>query len=153
MSINCCGDVERAKLLTSSGDAAWDSLAQISLLKWKYTPAIYEGHPIKLCVRRKIRVVFEEPRVLSLAEIEVQNYAKADSVYNALLQGSDFTTLCLHCSISKSKERNGVLGSINIKHFNDDIRVELANLDEGEFTKPLAYGDHYVIYKRLKLNN
>jgi len=153
MVINCCGDVERAKLLTRSGDAVWDSLAQLSLLKWKYLPAVYEGHPVKLTVRRKIRLVFEEPKIFSLAEIEIKNIEKADSVYNALISGSDFTTLCLHCSISKSKERNGLLGNVNIKHFSNDIQTQIANLDEGECTKPLAYGDHFVIYKRLSLNN
>jgi len=48
MRINCCGDVERAKILTPSGNAQWDSLAQLSLLNWKYSQAIYEGNPVEL---------------------------------------------------------------------------------------------------------
>jgi hypothetical protein len=153
MLISCCGKVERAKLLTSSGDAEWDSLAQLSFLNWKYTPAIYEGHPIKLSIRRKIKVVFEDPKIYSLAEIQLQNYNQADSVYNALLDGADFALLAFNCSISDSKILNGNLGNVNIKHFNEDIRVALANLHEGEFTEPLVYADHFVIYKRLGLNN
>ena len=153
MVISCCGNVERAKLLTSSGDAEWDSLAQLSFLNWKYSPAIYEGHPIKLSIRRKIKVVFEDPKIYSLAEIQLQNFNQADSVYNALLNGIDFALLAHKCSISESKILNGNLGNVNIKHFNEDIRIALANLDEGEFTEPLSYGDHYVIYKRLRLNN
>jgi hypothetical protein len=153
MVISCCGKVERAKLLTSSGDLEWDSLAQLSLLKWKYTPAVYEGHPIKLSVRRKIRVVFEDPKVYSLAEIHLQNYYQADSVYKVLVNGTDFSLLALKCSISDSKILNGNLGNVNIKHFSEDIRIALANLNEGEFTEPLVYGDHYVIYKRQSLNN
>ena len=62
MVISCCGKVERAKLLTGSGDAIWDSLAQLSLLDWKYSPAIYNGHPIKLTIKRNVKVVFEDPR-------------------------------------------------------------------------------------------
>lgn len=153
MVISCCGKVERAKLLTSSGDPVWDSLAQISLMKWKYCPAVYEGHPIKLSVRRKIRVVFDEPKVLSLGEIHLKNFTQADSVYNALLAGSDFSLLAMTCSISDSKIFNGKLGNVNIKHYSDEIRKALANLDEGEFTKPIVFGDHFVIYKRLQLNN
>lgn len=49
--------------------------------------------------------------------------------------------------------QNGNLGNVNIKYFNRDIREAFRDLDEGEFTKPLSYGDHYVIYKRLVLNN
>jgi hypothetical protein len=153
MLIDCNGDVERAKLLTSNGDPVWDSLTQLSLLKWKYSPAIYDGHPIKLAIRRKVKVIFEDPKFYSLAEIQLQNSEKADSVYKELLMGTDFSILAIKCSISDSKILYGNLGNVNIKHFNENIRVALAMLDEGEFTKPLAYGDRYVIYKRLKLNN
>lgn len=153
MVISSCGKVERAKLLTSSGDPVWDSLAQISLMKWKYCPAIYEGHPIKLTVRRKIKVVFDNPKVYSLAEIQLQNFEKADSVYKALLSGADFCLLACNCSVSESKSSKGLLGCVNIKRYNDQIKNALAKLDEGEFTEPLPYGDRFVIYKRLHLNN
>lgn len=153
MVISCCGKVERAKLLTSSGDSEWDSLAQLSLLNWTYSPAVYQDHPVRLTIRRKVKVIFEEPKFLPLAEIQLQNNDQADSVYNALLNGIDFAILAHNCSISDSKILNGNLGIVNIKHFSKDIRAALNNLDEGEFTAPLLYGDHYVIYKRLMLNN
>jgi parvulin-like peptidyl-prolyl isomerase len=153
MLVNINGDVERAKLLTGSGDETWDSLAALSLLDWKYTPAIYDGHPIKLMVRRKIKVIFVEPKVISLAEIQIDNLAQADSVYNALLSGADFTTLVLKYSISPTRKIKGYLGEVNIKHFSESISVALSNLNEGEFTKPLSYGEHFIIFKRLKLYN
>ena len=153
MLINTNGDVERAKLLTGSGDETWDSLAALSLLDWKYTPAIYGGHPIKLMVRRKIKVVFVEPKVLSLTEIQLDNLAQADSVYHALLSGTDFTSLVLKYSISPTREKKGFLGDVNIKHFSDNISVALSELDEGEFTKPLRYGEHYIIFRRSKIYN
>ena len=153
MQINADGDVERAKILNGTGDEIWDSLAVLSLLKWKYSPAVYDGHPIKLLIRRKIRVVFVEPKVIPLVEIELQNYELADSVYNALLSGADFTFLVKKYSISSSRESNGYLGNINIRHYSDNIRDALSNLAEGEFTKPLKYGDYYVIFKRVRLNN
>jgi hypothetical protein len=46
-----------------------------------------------------------------------------------------------------------MLGQINIKHFSSDISTALNELGEGEFTKPIPYGDHFIIYKKLKLNN
>jgi parvulin-like peptidyl-prolyl isomerase len=153
MLVNANGDVERANLLTGSGDEVWDSLAALSLLDWKYSPAIYDGHPIKLMVRRKIKVIFVEPKVVSLAEIQLDNLLQADSVYTALLSGADFTTLVLKYSISPSREIKGYLGDVNIKHFSDNISIALSDLNEGEFTKPLRYGEHYIIFKRLNLYN
>ena len=153
MLINANGGVENAKLLTSSGDAVWDSLAELSFLKWKYSPAIYDGHPIKLMVHTDLKVIFAEPKVLSLAEIQVDNLAQADSVYSALLRGADFTSLVLKYSTSNSRDRNGLLGEVNIKHFSESISDALDQLTEGEFTKPMYYGEHYIIFKRQKLNN
>ena len=153
MLVNANGDVEKAKLLTGSGDETWDSLAALSLLDWKYTPAIYDGHPIKLMLRRKIKVVFVEPKVLSLSEILLDNFVQADSVYRALLDGADFTSLVLKYSISPTREIKGYLGDVNIKHFSDNISFALSELDEGEFTKPLRYGENFIIFKRLKLYN
>jgi hypothetical protein len=153
MQINIHGEVERAKLLTSSGDAEWDSLAELSLLKWKYSPAIYDGHPIKLLISRKIRVVFAEPIIFSIAEIQLDNREVADSVYQALLNGADFNLLVQNHSTSDSKTNNGFIGNVNVKHFSEDISFELSQLKEGEFTKPLNFGDHYIIFKRIKLNN
>ena len=153
MLINTNGDVEKAKLLTGTGDAVWDSLAALSFLQWKFSPAIYDGHPIKLIVRRNIKVVFAEPKILSLAEIQLDNPVQADSVYSALLRGDDFTSLALKYSTSSSRYKNGLLGDVNIEHFSEYIRDALNRLTEEEFTKPLEYGEHYIIFKRLKLNN
>ncbi len=81
--------------MTGSGDPSWDSLAQLSLLEWKYSPAIYNGNPIKLLVRRNIKVIFVEPKIFSLAEILFADYLKADSVYNMLMDGDDFLSSCI----------------------------------------------------------
>lgn len=153
MQINANGDVERAKLLTGSGDAVWDSLTVLSLLKWKYSPAVYNGHPVKLTIRRKVQVVFMEPKVLPLAEIQLDDLVIADSVYKALLNGADFTMLVLKYSTSDSKSNNGLIGNVNVKHFSEEISLALSRLKEGEITKPLNYGEHYIIFKRLELNN
>lgn len=150
MLVNTNGDVERAKLLTRSGDATWDSLALLSLLKWKYSPAMLEDHPIKMLVRSKIIVLFSQPIIISLTEIELKNQAQADSVYNALMSGADFTELVSKYSISSSRNNKGLLGEVNVKLFSKNISTVLAELDEDEFTKPLSYGDHFIIFKRLK---
>lgn len=149
MLIDTNGNVERAKLLTGSGDETWDTLAVQSLLKWKYQPATFDGSPIKLLVRTKIRVVFTDPVFLSLAEIELTNNLLADSVYRELKRGKDFYELVFKFSVSSSKINNGVLGEVNIKLYSKNITSALYELKPGEFTKPLMYGDHFIIFKRL----
>jgi parvulin-like peptidyl-prolyl isomerase len=153
MMIDTNGNVLRARILNGTNDPVWDSLAVLSLLDWKYTPAIYGGHPINLLVRRKVKVVYAEPRYISLAEIQCDSREDADTVYSALLNGIDFTSLVLNYSTSSSKARNGLIGDVNVKYFSDDISLAISQLNEGEFTKPLSYGNHFIIYKRLKLNN
>lgn len=153
MMIDTDGNVARARILNGTNDPVWDSLAVLSLMDWKYTPAIYGGHPINLLVRRKVKVVYSEPRYISLAEIQCNRREDADSVYSALLNGIDFTSLVLTYSTSSSKVRNGLIGDVNVKHFSDEISLAISRLNEDEFTKPLSYGNHFIIYKRLKLNN
>jgi hypothetical protein len=153
MLVNEKGDVERAKILTHTGDALWDSLATLSLLKWKFDPAIQNGIPVKILIRRRIQVKFEEPEMMSLAEILFKNYDQADSVYKALLNNADFNELVRKYSISPTRDRNGVIGSVEIRHYAKDISRALSKLKEGDFTKPLAYGEAYVIFKRLEYNN
>lgn len=149
MMIDANGDVERVKLLSTSGDETWDTLAVQSLLKWKYQPAIYDGNPIKMLVRTKIRVVFADAVMLSLAEIELENYQLADSVYRELERGKDFSELVSRFSISPSKDKNGILGEVNIKLYSKNISNILGQLKPGEYTKPLSYGEHFIIFKRL----
>jgi hypothetical protein len=148
--INENGDVEKANLLTSSGDATWDSLTAVSLLAWKFSPAIVDGKPIRLTIRRKFIVLYEQPVFVSLAEIQVKDISLADSIYKALVNGSDFSMLAIKYSISSSQELKGYLGRVDLKHFSKDIFDILSKLNEGEFTLPIKYGENYIIFKRLR---
>lgn len=153
MLIDENGNVEQAKMLTNTGDNDWDSLAVQSLLSWKFTPATINGSPVKLLIRRKVMVVFEQPKIISLAEIMFDNYEQADSVYKDLLNGADFYELALIYSISPSRSKKGFLGNVNVNHYSDDISFVLKRLEEGNFTAPLRYGKYFVIFKCLKHNN
>lgn len=150
MLINENGDVERVKMLKSSGDKEWDSLAAISLYSWKFSPALKNGNPVSLSIRRKFVVVFENPKYMMLAEIQLKNLQIADSVYKALTEGADFSSLAVLFSSSPSKERKGLLGRVDIRNYSREIYKVLADLDEDEFTKPLKYGEQYIIFKRMK---
>lgn len=153
MVIDENGNVEKAKIIRSSGDQLWDSLATISLLKWQFTPSLINNIPTKSLIRRRIKVDFVDPYTITLAEIICNSRTDADSVYFKLLQGIEFDKLVESYSISKSKNINGIIGKVNIKHYNEEIRNKLSHLKIHEFTQPLEYGNYFAIFKRLKDHN
>jgi hypothetical protein len=146
------GKVNRVKLLNSSGDENWDYLAQSSFVKWEFSPALFNGEPIEILIRRKVKLYYMEPRILRLAEICCKDQKDADSVYSALKAGAKFSEMVNKFSISPSKENDGVVGEVDIRYYTTKIRTSLSSLSEEEYTKPMPYGDHYIIYKRLKGN-
>ena len=150
MLISPDGSVDRANFVKSSGDKDWDAQAITSIMKWKFTPPMYNEKPIKLLIRRKIKIQFAEPEIINLAEIVIINSKQADSVYKALIAGADFNQMVNKFSISPSRLNNGILGETNIQNYSRNIWSILSNLKEGEFTPPISYGPNYVIFKRLK---
>lgn len=144
------GTVEQAKILRTSGDKTWDFLAEASLLKWEFSPALLDGQPIKILIKRQVKVVFADPVTIPLAEMQFNTLAEAESVYYNLKRGMDFGELAGAHSVSASKQAGGVLGEVDIQYYSSEIRRILFNLNEEEFTNPIAYGDHYIIFKRLK---
>lgn len=144
------GNVEYAKLLESSGDRIWDSLTVLSLYEWKFSPAKQNGKPVKAKIRRKVNVLFLEPREITLAEIILNNREEADSIFKWLKSGYGFDDLAEKYSLSPTKKSGGQIGRIDINHYSDEIRRVLSNLQINEFTKPLLYGNYFAIFKRLK---
>lgn len=153
MLIDKDGKVERAKLITGSGDKAWDYLAETSLLKWEFSPALLDNDPVEILVRRKIVLQYVEPQAIALSEILCERKSAADSMYSMLTAGSNFSKLAKEYSVSPTKDQGGYLGKVDIRYYCKEIRQILSNLSEDEFTKPVVYGEHYVIFKRMKDNN
>jgi TonB family protein len=146
------GVVKRVKLVNSSGDAAWDKLAESSFMKWQFSPAQLNGEPAEVLIRRKVRLIYLQPEIVRLAEITVKDSKEAETVYNALRKGADFDELVKEYSVSPSKEHNGVVGKVDLRYYAKSLREPLSKLKLDEYTRPLPYGDHYVIYKRIKEN-
>ena len=147
------GSVGDVKLLTKSGSPEWDSLATIALTKWRFSPAMLGGKPIRTLIRRKIIVKFAEPEYMNLAEILCDNKSAADSVYGELKNGEDFGSLARNCSISQSKNTYGMLGEVNLQRYTLEMQEVLMKLKPGEFTEPIKYGNNYIIFKRLHNTN
>ncbi len=147
--VNSDGSVRDAVLLTPSGFRNWDASALQEIRKWRFSPAVDRGKPIPLWIRQTVRIHFEVPMFMPLAEFVCTGAALADSVYRLLKSGEPFELLAKQFSVVTSRERGGVLGKVDVRTFPAEIRRELAKLRDGEFTGPLVLGQRYIIYKRL----
>lgn len=143
------GTVEHARLVSSSGDASWDSLAERSIKQWRYAPPMRNGTPTDVWVHQTIVVQFDDPILMSLSSLSAYNQSQADSLYALLKRGTDFEALVQQFAAG-SHERGGSLGMVDIRTYAPRVREALRDLREGEYTNPIRVGDKYVIYKRVK---
>jgi len=144
------GTVEHARLLHSSGDPLWDSLAEQSILHWRYAPPVRNGEPIAVWVNQQIVVQFDDPILMALMQLSTPSKSVADSLYSLLEKGADFETLVRGFAGASPGQRGGFLGTVDVRTYAPRVRDALKELHEGEFTHPLRTGGNFVIYKRLK---
>jgi TonB family protein len=143
------GSVEHARLVTSSGDVSWDSLAEQSIMQWRYAPPLRNGVPTDVWVHQQIVVQFDDPILVPLSQLCAYNQSQADSLYSLLINGVDFETLVRQFA-GGVLERGGFLGTVDIRTFAPRVREALKSLHEGEFTHPLRVGNKFVMFKRVK---
>ena len=148
--VNEGGSVSIAKLQQSSGDEHWDSSAETRLLQWKFIPAKMGDKPVRLWIRQRITLRFEDPQELFLSAIECENWGQADSLYGQLIAGVDFGQLAALHGNSKSRAMRGSLGLVELHQYPLTVRTALLQLKEGEFTKPLQCGERSIIFRREK---
>ncbi len=144
------GSVRYARLLNTSGNIEWDSAALTAVKHWIYSPAVYQGKPVRLWLHQTATVQFSQPYLVPLAEIICSTRAEADSAFTRLEQGCQFCDMVLMYSISTSREQKGSLGEVNIRLYPDYIEHQLEQLAENQFTKPIKYGEKFIIFKRIK---
>lgn len=144
------GTVANIRLRRASGDAAWDSLAVASIKQWRFTAARFENRSVSTWFRLKLTVKYANPIYLPLAEILCNREEDADSVYAALERGEDFGELAMKYSAAPSRLMRGLLGEVDINLYAENIFKAIHQLSVGEFTKPLKFGEQFVIFKRLQ---
>lgn len=149
LQIGTDGSVMRAVLDHWSGDPEWDSLAVRNIRHWRFTPALYNGTPVRLWIDLHACVRCEEPVLRALAEIVLPTRVMADSVYTLLQQGGEFEHMASLYSIAPSRAQRGRLGEVDIHRFPDDVHEVLRDLKLNEYTSPLAVGSYFCIYKRV----
>ncbi|MDR3626529.1 MAG: energy transducer TonB [Ignavibacteriaceae bacterium] len=142
------GSVGKVKMITGSGNSLWDSLAAETILKWKYSPAHVDHHNIRIWMRQIAIVEYQDPQFIQLAEILCPTIEEADSIYAALENGKNFDELAALQKTLPDFDKNGDLGNVDIRLYPERIRHTLAFLTKDSYTKPLKYGDNYVIFKR-----
>ncbi len=144
------GSVDNVRLMGTSGDPSWDSLAVQSVHRWRFTAARYQGQPTAVWIRQEVTVIFQQPTRLPLAEIVLNTSGVADSLYALLMRGAPFDSLARECSVSESRNRGGALGMVDLSLYPQRVREELSKLGEGDITRPVRIGDTYVIFKMLR---
>ena len=135
------GTVENVKMLGSSGDADWDSLALQSMRQWRYATPRRDGLPVDAWFRQLVVVQIQEPIEMTIGELATSSLHEADSLHVLLQKHTDLDTLFRH-----------PFGTVNILTYPQQVREKLKRLKEEEFTAPLRVGEEYVIYKRFCRN-
>ena len=142
------GSVIEVQLLSSSGSASWDSLATATMRQWRFVPAREKDKPISTWLRLQASVQYETPHYVSLVEMLCTTQEEADTAYNALEQGRDFGDLVMQYSTAPSRNKKGALGEIDINCYPENIRRILGQLRVDKYTRPIKFGDKYIIFMR-----
>ena len=133
------GTVEDVRMLGSSGDVGWDSLALQNMRRWRYAPFQRDGVPTDVWFRQQVVIKIQEPVVMTIGELVSSTLHEADSLHALLEKGIDLDSLLRRA-----------IGTFDIAKYPKNIRDVLKRLDPGEYTSPLRRGDEYVIYKRFE---
>jgi len=144
------GTVEQVRFSKSSGSNEWDSLAVSAIKQWRFSPARLNSKPFSTWYHLRAPLHYASPLLFSLAEILCVTKEIADSIYEALDQGKEFSKLAKQYSIDTSRDNHGIIGEVDVYCYPENIRSTLKGLDIEDYTKPLLYGNHYVIFKRIK---
>ncbi len=138
------GSVADVRLLSLTGDSAWDKSALDSMRKWRFAPLTEPIDDEHLWVRRELVVKAADPIVMSIGELTAKSLHDADSLYALLRNGTSFDKLAQ--AFTSDEQWSPQL--INIACYPSHVRMELLKLDINEITEPMRLGNAYVIYKR-----
>ncbi len=132
------GTVDYAKLMETTGDAEWDSLALKSVLQWRFAPPLRGGVPSDLWARQLFVVRIKEPVTRTLTERLFPDRRQADSVYALLERGTASETIF-------TQPARG----IDINVYAAATREALRRLQVNQYTSPVRVGEGFVIFKRV----
>jgi TonB family protein len=143
------GSVNRVVMRQASGNALWDSAAVETIKGWRFAPAHVDGKPIRTWYYLNSLVQYANPIYMTLVEVHCLTIEQADSVYRQLILGKHLADLETPCGIDTLRENSYPSIGINIYQYPKRIRNVLVKLDVNEFSRPIEYGNKYVIFQRL----
>ena len=84
--------------------------------------------------------------MLTLKEITVKTEKEAEEIYKELKNGADFSRVVAEKSISRTKTKEGLIGTISRGQIPPPIETLVFSLKEGEFSKPIKGDEGFQIF-------
>jgi peptidyl-prolyl cis-trans isomerase C len=83
---------------------------------------------------------------LTIKEILVKTEKEAEEIYQELKKGADFSKIATEKSISRTKTKEGLIGTISRGQLPPPLETVVFNLKEGEFSKPIKTDEGFQIF-------
>jgi peptidyl-prolyl cis-trans isomerase C len=83
---------------------------------------------------------------LTVKEILVKTEKEAEEIYQELKNGADFSKIATEKSISRTKTKEGLIGTISRGQLPPPLETVVFNLKEGEFSKPIKTDEGFQIF-------
>jgi len=145
------GNVRRASVLKTSGEAPLDSAAVAAARSWKYSPASKAGKALPIVIEQKVSFAAKLTESTSFYEIVVDRKDLADSLWKILDMGGDFSGIAAKFSTAPSATHGGLRENARYDALPDILRVTLDRLSAGRMSNPVELPDgKYTIVKKSK---
>lgn len=145
------GNVQRASIVKSSGESDLDSAALAAAKSWKYYPATKDGKPLPIVIHQNVVFSTKTTESVSFYEILVERKAFADSLWDLLELGADFSDLAKKFSEGKSAAIGGLRETVRYDSLPEVVRSALQKLAPGQHGRPFEFPDEkFMIVKRKK---
>jgi peptidyl-prolyl cis-trans isomerase C len=83
---------------------------------------------------------------LTIKEILVKTEKEAEEIYQELKKGADFSKIATEKSISRTKTKEGLIGTISRGQLPPPLETVVFNLKEGEYSKPIKADEGFQIF-------
>lgn len=83
---------------------------------------------------------------VTIKEILVKTEKEAEEIYQELKKGADFSKIATEKSISRTKTKEGLIGTISRGQLPPPLETVVFNLKEGEFSKPVKTDEGFEIF-------
>ncbi len=149
--VSKAGEVLSVRFVDFRGYEDWESQALEEMKQWRFSPARLGKDSVPVWIRVPINIRFTDVKVFYLAQLVCIDRACADSAYRLLLAGRKFESIVgeLPSSGIGTYEKN--IGETDLRIYSEVVQQELMKLKVNEFTKPIRFGDSFVIFKRLSM--